>query len=400
MSSQHPRIRDLGYTPGVLPPGPTNSILDIPGVHISQLTVPTSPNLQHNSTATKGLTVISPRPPAEFYKPCRASTFTFSGNGELTCSRQIADWGFTNTPIAFTNSLSLGTVFDGVWDWVMDQQDAFGWDELTKARHYGTPVVGETADWIINCDVRASRLDKEDIKRCLQGLKSKEDGAVVQEGQFGGGAGMTCHEFTGGTGTASRVVAADGGRESYTVGVLCQTNYGHSRDLAIGGVPVGKILRKEKEALQNASNKSARNIKDGSILILIITDAPLATHQLNRLARHATVGLAQVGTYGVGRTSSGDIFLALSTAESGPEQFEGAALGRPIDRPVQTYQSDTVKNECIDALFYACAEATEEAILNSICGGASGTVAMDGTKIDGLPIDRVRAVLKQHLVSI
>ena len=199
MPSQNLRIRDLGYAPGSFPTGSTNSILDVPGVHISQLTVPT-PSSNATSTASKGLTLISPRPPKEFYKPCQASSFCFNGNGELTCSRQIADWGFTNTPIAFTNSLSLGTVFDRMWDWILNKQDQMGWDGLTKARNYGTPVVGETADWMINSDVRASRLEREDIAKCFAELKAKEDGGLVQEGQHGGGAGMTCHQFTGGTG--------------------------------------------------------------------------------------------------------------------------------------------------------------------------------------------------------
>ena len=190
MSSRTLRIRDLGYSPGSLPIGPTNSILDVPGVHISQVTVPTSTNLKHGSTASKGVTVICPRPPKEFYKPCHASAFTFNGNGELTGMRQAADWGFINTPIAFTNSLSLGTVFDGMWDWIMDQQDEMGWDALSRARHYGTPVVGETADWLINSDTRHSRLSKDDVTKCFDNLRSAEDGVVVSEGQFGGGAGV------------------------------------------------------------------------------------------------------------------------------------------------------------------------------------------------------------------
>lgn len=414
MSAGSLRIRDLGYIPGVLPTGPANSVLDVSGVHISQVTVPTKSDLPSNSTATKGLTVICPRPPKEFYKPCRASTFCFNGNGELTCSRQIADWGFTNTPIAFTNSLSLGTVFDGTWDWVLEKQDEMGWDDLTRARHYGTPVVGETADWIVNNEVRSSRLDKDDIKKCFQNLKSKEDGGTVQEGQHGGGAGMTCHQYSGGTGTSSRVVAAyNDTQRPYTVGVLCQTNYGHLHDLVIGGVPVGRILQKENAGRGSSSEDAAADVhasvgsqqlagrtKDGSILMLIITDAPLATHQLNRVARHATVGLTQVGTYGVGRTFSGDIILALSTAEHGPEQLENVALGAPINRPTQTYESPTVKNECIDSYFYACAEAVEEAILNSLCGGMDGTVGMDGNKVKGLPAERVRELLAQYMVKV
>lgn len=112
------RIRDLGYAPGIHSPGPTNSILDVPGLHVSQVTVPTSASLPEGSTAVKGVTIITPRPPKDFWKPCHASTFTFNGNGELTGSRQMADWGFTNMPVAFTNSFSLGRVLDGVWDWV------------------------------------------------------------------------------------------------------------------------------------------------------------------------------------------------------------------------------------------------------------------------------------------
>jgi D-aminopeptidase len=184
------------------------------------------------------------------------------------------------------------------------------------------------------------------------------------------------------------------------------------QDLTIGGVPIGKILKKEKpgqgtpqgEATEDmhASKRSQHlggRTKDGSILILICTDAPLATHQLNRIARHATVGLTKVGGYGIGRTFSGDIFLALSTADQGPEQLENLPLGDPATRSVQTYQSHTVKNECIDAFFYACAEAVEEAILNSLCGGKDGTVTIDGAKIEGIPLQRVQELLEQHLVQ-
>ncbi|WPG98060.1 Hypothetical protein R9X50_00084500 [Acrodontium crateriforme] len=416
MSSQAKRItiRDVGYIPGVLPSGPLNSILDVPGVHISQVTMPTKKDLPPGCIAAKGVTVISPRPPQEFYKPCQAGKFTFNGNGELTASRQIEDWGFTNMPISFTNSLSLGTVFDGTWDWVLDQQDRFKWDELTKARQYGTPVVGETADWMINSDLRASRLDREDIRLAFENLKSADDGAFVEEGQRGGGAGMTCHMYAGGTGTASRVVGGgEGSTREYTVGVLIQSNYGRQGDLIIGGVPIGKILAKENEAKNKEHDEGADvhappskplptdlggRTKDGSILMLIITDAPLASHQLNRLARHATVGLTLVGGYGVGRNFSGDIFLALSTADNGPQQLEGTKM-RTFN-PTQTYQSEVVKNESIDPYFYAVAEAVEEAVLNSMVGGRSGTRCMSGTEIAGFPMDKIRSLLDKHLVKV
>ena len=408
------RIRDLGYTPGVLQAGLTNSILDVPGVHVSQVTIPTTANLREGSTATKGVTVILPRPPEEFYKPCHAASFTFNGNGELSGARQMTDWGFVNMPIAFTNSLSFGSVFDGIWDWVQDRQDDMGWSDYKKARSYGTPVVGETADWMVNSDTRASRLKKEDIRKCFEGLKSSETGGMVQEGQYGGGAGMTCHQYTGGTGTASRKLGAagPGNGGDHTLGVLCQSNYGHLTDLQIGGVPVGKILKKEKDAQQTSSAHDsgatdvhassadvAGRTKDGSILVLLITDAPLAPHQLQRLARHATAGLAQVGGQGIGRTHSGDIFVAISTAEHPEEQLSEGVKMSTVN-PTETYQIDVVKNESIDAYFYAAAEATEEAVLNSLVGGRAGTVGMDGTKIDGLPVDKVKQLLERYLVKV
>lgn len=402
-SSKRLTIRDLGYSPGFLPPGPSNTILDVPGVYVSQITVPTVSNLSSGCIATKGITIISPRKPDEYYKPCLAGSFCFNGNGELTGTRQIEDWGFINTPIAFTNSFSLGTVIDGMWDWILDQQDRLGWDELTKARHYGTPVVGETCDWMVNSDVRKSRLEKADISRAFAGLRCREDGGSVTEGHSGGGAGMTCHMFAGGTGTASRVIGGDAnGGSSYTLAVLCQSNYGVLSELFIGSVPIGKILQKEaedQEDIRKASEGIGGRTKDGSILILIITDAPLATHQLNRVARHATAGLAAVGSNGIGRTFSGDIFLAVSTAEQGPEQLENFARGQRT-RPVETYTTNVVKNESIDAFFVACAEATEEAILNSMVGGREGTVAMDGTKIPGLPTERIKQILDQYLVKV
>lgn len=383
------RIRDLGYSPGVLPTGQKNSILDIDGLYVSQVSVPTASDLKPGSTAVKGVTVVSPRSPKDFYQPCRAGSFCFNGNGEFTGARQIADWGFTNTPIAFTNSLSLGSVFDATWDWVLEKHKEFGWDGDMTGRHYGTSVVGETCDWIINADVSATRVDKADIKRCFDTLKCREDGAEVGEGQKGGGSGMTCHQFTGGTGTSSRVV--DAGRvdgKSYTVAALIQSNYGIRPHLTIGGIPFGKILKTETEV-------PAEKTKDGSIIVLVVTDAPLTTNQLDRMARHVTVGLSMVGSYGVGRNSSGDIFVALSTASHGPEICDDAK--KPV---IETYTTESVKNESIEPFFYACAEAVEEAILNSMVASAKGTVGMDGTKIEGLPIDRVKELLEQHLVKV
>lgn len=234
------------------------------------------------------------------------------------------------------------------------------------------------------------------MKRCFDGLKSQQDGAVVEEGQHGGGASMTCHQFTGGTGTSSRLIKGETENRSYTVAALCQSNYGLRQDLVIGGIPVGKML-----PFTGPGRLQKDQEKDGSIVIIVVTDGPLTTTQLNRMARHVTGGLSQVGSHGIGRNSSGDIFLALSTAPHGPETYEGPEMDRnPVKRMVETYQVDAVKNECIEAFFYACSEAVEEAILNSMTASADGTVSMDGTKFDGLPVEKVKAILNQHLVRV
>lgn len=418
-------VRDLGYTPGLLPPGPTNSLLDIPGLGISQLTLPTLPSSHPSpptSTATKGCTLILPRPVANMHSPCHAGYALLNGNGELTGANQIQDWGYVNTPICFTNSLSLGRCFQGVWDWILKRHGERGSSELTVSREYGTPVVGETADWLVNSGraLPFSRLSEADVAGAFENVRTREEGGVVAEGACGGGAGMTCHQFLGGTGTASRIVGGGGGGgKEYTLAVLVQSNYGHLRDLQIGGVPVGKILQKEKDAKSVAAGVeedrgadvhaptppgSTRaqlgegKVKDGSILVFIATDAPLLPHQLTRLARHATAGLAQVGSYGVGRTHSGDLFLAVSTAEHPSEHLEGVGI-RHLNA-TQTYSVEVVKNESIDPYFYAVAEATEEAILNSLVGSRDGCVSTDGTKIPGLPVDKVKELLRKHLVTV
>ncbi|KAK4962121.1 hypothetical protein LTR28_004769 [Elasticomyces elasticus] len=417
------RIRDLGYTPGTLSAGPTNSILDVPGVAVGQVTVPTDPSSPTASSAEdepgpiaahKGCTIVLPRPASCIHTPCHAGTHVFNGNGELTGTNQIADWGFNNTPICFTNSLSLGTCFDAVWDHMLAHHKRMRWDALTVARNYGTPVVGETADWAVNSELARSRLGGEDVRRAFGDCKTREEGGVVREGSFGGGAGMTCHQFAGGTGTASRLIpngkTGVNGGEDYVLGALVQTNYGSTIDLQIGGVPIGKILQKEqavelseeteKERPADVHTSGTSKTDDGSILVLLITNAPLAPHQLSRLARHATVGLAQVGGHGIGRTFSGDIFLALSTAEHPPEQLsEGTKMQRI--NPTETYKVDVVKNEAVDLFFHAASEATEEAILNSLVGARKGMRGIKGGYVaEGLPVERVRELLRKYMVVV
>ena len=401
LSSPQLRIRDLGYKPGNKPTGPHNSILDVPGVGVAQVTLPTSSEALElaeshgRPPAQKGVTIILPRAgESDKLKPCHAGVHVFNGNGLLTGVQQIADWGFVNTPIIFTNSLSAGVSYDACWDFILAEHRRQGNDLITMSRNYGTPVVGETSDWWINGkDLAATVVSKEEIMQGFEQVCTKEQGGKILEGSYGGGSGMTCHEYKGGSGTASRVVGLTDNGKQYTVGVLVQTNHSHQADLMIGGVPIGRILAKESPRRRNLVGKA----DDGSLLVLIITDAPLLPHQLQRLARHATAGLALCSSYGSGRTFSGDIFLALSTASHPSEQVQSADR---IGKTVETYSVEVVKNESIDCFFEATVEATEEAILNSNVGARDGVVCLDGSVIEGLPVERVKQLLKQHLVKI
>ncbi|KAI9727049.1 MAG: hypothetical protein M1834_008517 [Cirrosporium novae-zelandiae] len=390
------RIRDLGYTPGWLKPGPKNSILDVKGVHVGQITI------EEGGDVRKGVTVILPRDADDVVDiPCYAGMHCLNGNGQVTGSFQIKDWGFINTPIALTNSTSLGLVYDALWRWVLSQHKAKGKTIYQIGRDYGTPIVGETADWWLN-DVFRSAIAPADIDKAIENASTQES---VQEGQHGGGAGMTCHEFTGGTGTASRVVDGEDGKE-YTVGVLVQSNYGHRENFHIGGLPIGRMLAKETESKEKQA--PGGKVDEGSIVIIIFTDAPMLPHQLNRLAQRATVGLAQVGGHGIGRNSSGDIFLAVSTGNalceqlSAPKPTPGQSVhSQPAHRHpcVQTTTVQTIKNESVDAVFRAASEATEEAILNSLVGGREGRVGFR-MALEGLPVDKVAELLKKHLVVV
>ncbi|KAG8627500.1 hypothetical protein KVT40_004983 [Elsinoe batatas] len=376
------RIRDLGYSPGVMPTGPKNTILDVPGVGLAQVTVPTDPENekaakeQGKPCAVKGLTVILPRPKDKCWLPSHAGTHIFNGNGELTGRTPIADWGSINMPIVFTNSCSVGVCFDGAQDFMMDVQEKQGADLMAMARRYGTPNVGETADWWINSKLRQTRLRPEDVKRCFDQIKTGEEGGEVQEGSSGGGAGMMCNGYKGGTGTSSRLVGGDFGGIEYTVGVLAQTNYGRQQDLQIGGVPIGRLLEKEGQrppADVKKSETAQGRVEAGSLLVLIMTDAPLLPHH-------------------------GDIFLGVSTSE-----HEGELLrdkDGKIGKTTETYPVNVVKNESIDAYFEAVGEATEEAILNSMVGSRDGMLACDGNFVDGLPVDRVKELLAKYLIVV
>ncbi|TVY84647.1 Beta-peptidyl aminopeptidase BapA [Lachnellula suecica] len=404
-NTPRPRIRDLGYAPGNFIPGPANSITDVPGVTVGQVTLHDDSKGIHT-----GVTIILPRGKETTDIPCYAGTHDLNGRGELTGAHVVNEWGYVNTPIAFTNSVSVGKVYDALTRWqIAKERKKYGDDEngdLIASRKLGIPLVGETYDGMLN-DLLLSAVEREHVE---EAIKLAESGTEeVKEGGYGGGTAMICHRYKGGTGTSSRIIPgfdSDGKKKDYTLGVIVQSNHGQEPDLRIGNVPIGKLLMKEeqKEGCESATFKDGTPLPvggkaaEGSILVLIITDAPLLPHQLRRLAQHAGVGISQVGGHAAGRNPSGEILLALSTGTS-PDRLAEQSNGRGYLPPVETQRVETLVDETIDSIFYAVSETTEEAILNSMCKGEA-LEGFRGRKIDAFPVDRVKELLEKYMISV
>ncbi|RJE18428.1 Peptidase family S58 [Aspergillus sclerotialis] len=402
-TSSRPRIRELGYGPGRFTPGPRNSLLDVQGVRVGQVT------LHEGRDIHTGVTVILPRGLKNTRRlPCYAATHNLNGVGELTGSHCLAEWGFTNTPIALTNTVSVGKVYDALFLWLLDQASRDGEDDLQALRQFSIPVVGETFDGLLN-DIKASVIDKSVVD---EALKLSETQPEILEGNYGGGTAMRCHGYKGGTGTSSRIIP--GADRNYTLGVLVQSNYGQKKDLRIGNVPIGELLDREKSSDTHELPLSGK-AAEGSIIVVIMfvkptlpsnsyltynpsTDAPLLPHQLRRIAQHAGMGVTQVGGHAAGRSYSGEIFLALSTGTS-PNELATESSGFDYLPPVESQTVETVKNETIDSLFYAASEATEEAILNSMCK-AEPLVGFLGRVQPVLPVEKVKELLDRYMVRV
>jgi D-aminopeptidase len=284
----------------------------------------------------------------------------------MTGTIWLEESGILSSPIAITNTHSVGTVRDAVISYGAEH-DQLGGDA------WSLPVVAETYDGGLN-DINGQHVKPEHL---YQALDSASDGPVA-EGCVGGGTGMMCHQFKGGIGTSSRLVDAAGG--TWTVGVLVQANYGHRRNLRVNGVPVGRMITLEEvPALGEAPPPGA-----GSIIIIVATDAPLLPHQCRRLAQRATIGLARVG--GNGADSSGDIFLAFSTGNRG--------LPRPEDRAALPATATFLPNATMTPLFEAVADATEEAILNAMCTAVT-TTGINNRVAHAIPLDRLREIMSR-----
>jgi D-aminopeptidase len=365
-AQSRPRARDLGV-PFDGTPGPLNAITDVTGVTVGHVTLISGegPLKVGVGPVRTGVTAVLPRGRDSIAHPSFAGWFSQNGNGEMTGTTWVEESGFLEGPVMITNTHSVGVVRDAVVKWRVKTAppDASGY-------WWSLPVVAETYDGFLN-DINGFHVTDTHAFAALDGAT----GGAVPEGNVGGGTGMVCYGFKGGIGTASRrLPAADGG---YTVGVLVQANFGRRSQLRVAGVPVGTEI---PDDVPYASMDPGRGDL-GSIIILVATDAPLLPHQLKRVARRATLGMARTG--GMSGNGSGDIFLAFSTAN--PEAF--TTPGRAT--------LTMVSNEAISPIFDATVQATEEAIVNALVA-AETMVGADRHRVVALPHERLRQVLARY----
>lgn len=390
-----PRARDLGI-PFDGTQGPFNAITDVAGVEVGFKTLVSGEGrlVVGKGPVRTGVTAIFPRG-KQSSKNVFAGFFAGNGNGDMTGTHWIDESGLLETPILITNTGSVGVVRDAAVAW------------MVLHNHFGAfwyPATAETADWPLN-DIRGQHVTKQDT---LDALDSAAGGPVL-EGNVGGGTGMVCNGFKGGTGTSSRKLDASNG--GYTVGVLVQCNYGSSDQLRVAGIPVAREMRLKEPCVEkkldppvrdwdgsvapvctpNVATKAdgIRAPEMGSIIVIVATDAPLTPDQLKRLARRVSVGLGRVGA--IEGDESGDIFLAFSTANAGAD--EGNSAEPPFTSP--NAKVERVQSWKMDALFTAVVQAVEESVINTVIAAKTMTGA-DYWVVPAIPHDQLQEVLRKH----
>jgi D-aminopeptidase len=342
-------------------PGPHNAVTDVAGVAVGYTTlISGSGKLKVGEGPVRsGVTAVLPRGSKVFADPVFAAWYSLNGNGEMTGTAWIEESGFLEGPLMITNTHSVGVVRDAVIQWRV-QHDAPSAGQVCWA----LPVVAETYDGELN-DINGFHVKPEHVFHAIDSAS----GGRVPEGNVGGGTGMICHGFKGGTGTASRKLApSDGG---YTVGVLAQCNYGKQEQLRIAGIPVGREL---PPGMQRCHDQ-------GSVIVIVATDAPLLPHQLKRLVRRVPLGLGRDGSYS--GNGSGDIFLAFSTANPGAWHPKGIK------------QVSILPNNAMDPLFLATVQCVEEAVINAMIAAETMTGINDFT-VKAIPHQELQAVLKKY----
>lgn len=349
MAQTPKRPREYGIRFGVLPTGPLNAITDVPGVRVGQVTLRQGQNIR------TGVTAVLPHEGNQFQQKSPAAIYIGNGFGKLMGYSQVEELGTLETPIVLTNTLSVPTAADALIDYTLTQP---GNEQVRLVN----PVVGETNDGSLN-DIRGRHVTKQHVLDAIRQAKT----GPVEEGNVGAGTGTVCFGFKGGIGTSSRKLPASLG--SYTVGVLVQTNFGGT--LQIAGVPVGVAL----------GQYEFKDKLDGSCMMVVLTDAPLDARNLKRLAKRAFMGLSRTG--GIASNGSGDYVIAVSTAYRIPHQTTGS-----FD------EVKVLRNDTVSPLFMAAIEATEEAIINSLFAAQTMT-GNQGHRVGQLPVEKVVDFLKK-----
>jgi D-aminopeptidase len=360
-STHDERARDLGIPFGG-ETGEWNSITDVPGVEVgfSTLIRGTGKWKLGEGPVRTGVTVVLPR--GRTAGAYNVGHFVFNGDGEMTGIPYMLDYGRAGGPIGITNTNSVGVVRDAIGEWMYKR---FG-SGRPMDFSFGLPIVAETWDGGLN-DINGHHVQRQHVLEAIDGAAS----GPLAEGNVGGGTGMTCYWFKCGTGTSSRAIRI--GTKDYTVGVLVQANFGRRDDLVIAGVPVGREIT-ELDMVEAPE-------QDGSIIIVVGTDAPLMSSQLNLVARRATLGMGRTGTFGDSR--SGDLFLAFSTSKS------------EYDEATDLVSASWLSAAGLSQVFRATVEATEEAIINALVAGRD-MEGINGNKAFGIPHDRLRDVMKAY----
>lgn len=369
------RFRDVHAGIGEYEPGPLNAITDVEGVRVGHATIieGDGPLQAGKGPVRTGVTIVQPRAEHVRDSPCYAGTYTLNGNGELTGLEWIRESGLLTTPIGLTNTFSVGVVRDAIAAYDSRTSGPGAW--------WSMPVVGETYDGILN-DIHGQHVTAHHVRTALESAT----GGPVVEGSVGGGTGMNAHGFKAGIGTSSRKLPDTAG--GWTVGVLVQANYGARKAFKVDGVPVGRLIP-ESEVPVAPLNIDEQSLPpgSGSIIVVVATDAPLLPDQCRRMATNAAVGLSRIG--GGASDPSGDILIAFSTGNSdipGEYYREGIPL---------THAVESVPHQKISQLLEATADATEEAILNSLLA-AEDMVGRDGITSYALPPERLAEVLREH----
>ena len=363
-----PRARDLGI-PFDGTPGPFNAITDVGGVEVGFTTLISGSGklVVGQGPVRTGVTAILPRGHKSFTDPVFAGWYSLNGNGEMTGTTWVEESGFLEGPVMVTNTHSVGAVRDAVIAWRVQHggpdQSGYWWS---------LPVVAETYDGSLN-DINGFHVKPDHVFHALDTAA----GGLVAEGNVGGGTGMVCHGFKGGTGTASRKLDAKAG--GYTVGVLVQCNYGVQSELRIAGIPVGRELPPGIPPKEDT----------GSIIVVVATDAPLLPNQLKRLARRVSLGLGRLGSYS--GNGSGDIFIAFSTANSGA--WGGGA--RDDKSPPNVKQVKMLPNDDLNPLFLATVQSVEEAVVNALIA-AKSMKGINDFEVDAIPHAELQQVLRKY----